>query len=524
MGKRKNKRPSGPSQRPISESARAVGADKETLFEDSFDAEESEHEAEFLSLKQKFFDDAASQEMTDPVANIDSGDEDEYIENLEMEDEEARDAWGRRTRVFYVHDSEMSSESDDSDDDRVQQQLQEARQIRQQQLSSLSLRELNAGFSDLLQSTESTTPNIVAPGLNDDAVALQMILNSAATQKHTLQTNETSPLDFLPEFAATYKTVLADVQKESVLYLKCKTQSQQLPKLSESAIGFLDLQLRLCLWFTSVLQTCQLFGSEVPPTVLAMAELVIKATKKLRKIRKQFGEVMFKKLRRLLAANCWDVVSTTDDGADADMHLDLAMLDEPTRDVEEDTDYADKEIESSEEESKLNRAELARTILEHEEALKLETERSRLEALRPQSKRQPTDVNHYGDPVAVISEEYKEKELETQMKAEEKKNKPLKTQAKKETSREKSLAHLPKLPKEVEGAREISRDIEKNRGLTRKRKKYEGHARVHNRLKYARKLKKLSGVTRKADVSGAANYAGEASGISAHVRRSLRLT
>eukprot|EP01053_Blabericola_migrator_P001546 Blabericola_migrator_1__1545@NODE_1409_length_4611_cov_20_763424_g937_i0_p2_GENE_NODE_1409_length_4611_cov_20_763424_g937_i0NODE_1409_length_4611_cov_20_763424_g937_i0_p2_ORF_typecomplete_len295_score79_41Sas10/PF09368_10/2_1e03Sas10/PF09368_10/1_6e03Sas10/PF09368_10/2_9e21SPAM/PF02090_15/22SPAM/PF02090_15/43_NODE_1409_length_4611_cov_20_763424_g937_i020722956 len=89
--------------------------------------------------------------------------------------------------------------------------------------------------------------------------------------------------------------------------------------------------------------------------------------------------------------------------------------------------------------------------------------------------------------------------------------------------KEKAL-RLPELPPEVDGPRGITKQIEKNRGLTRKRKKYEGHARVHNRLKYAKRLKRMSGVTRKADPENAMNYGGEASGITGHVRRSQKIS
>lgn len=89
-----------------------------------------------------------------------------------------------------------------------------------------------------------------------------------------------------------------------------------------------------------------------------------------------------------------------------------------------------------------------------------------------------------------------------------------------------SLKRLPALPVAVEDgeAREITREIEKNRGLTRKRKKYEGHARVHNRLKYKNKLKKMSGVTMKAQTAASSgDYAGEAAGITVHVNRGKKL-
>lgn len=41
------------------------------------------------------------------------------------------------------------------------------------------------------------------------------------------------------------------------------------------------------------------------------------------------------------------------------------------------------------------------------------------------------------------------------------------------------------------GGAGITREIKTNRGLVRKRKKFEGNARVHNRMKYQQKAKKL---------------------------------
>lgn len=38
---------------------------------------------------------------------------------------------------------------------------------------------------------------------------------------------------------------------------------------------------------------------------------------------------------------------------------------------------------------------------------------------------------------------------------------------------------------------DVTKEIMANRGLVRKRKKYEGNARVHNRMKFERKTKKL---------------------------------
>ncbi|XP_055388516.1 uncharacterized protein LOC129617165 [Condylostylus longicornis] len=110
---------------------------------------------------------------------------------------------------------------------------------------------------------------------------------------------------------------------------------------------------------------------------------------------------------------------------------------------------------------------------------------------------------------------------------------------KKAKYREQQLKTLPTLDDEVEGKRGTSYTIEKNKGLVRKRKRIEGTARAHNRMKYERKLKRLKvrmtsqkschyfvpqGTQqdmREGTASG--NYGGEATGIKTHLKKSITL-
>lgn len=73
------------------------------------------------------------------------------------------------------------------------------------------------------------------------------------------------------------------------------------------------------------------------------------------------------------------------------------------------------------------------------------------------------------------------------------------------------------------GSRRAStKEMIKNKGLTRKRKKIEGNARVHNRLKYKKALKRLKGSQRSMrDYEG--NYSGESTGLKDNVKRSTNL-
>ncbi|OII74754.1 nucleolar ribonucleoprotein [Cryptosporidium ubiquitum] len=73
------------------------------------------------------------------------------------------------------------------------------------------------------------------------------------------------------------------------------------------------------------------------------------------------------------------------------------------------------------------------------------------------------------------------------------------------------------------GSRRAStKEMIKNKGLTRKRKKIEGNARVHNRLKYKKALKKLKGAQRSMrDYEN--SYSGESTGLKDNVKRSTNL-
>eukprot|EP01071_Lankesteria_metandrocarpae_P001709 Lankesteria_metandrocarpae@DN1797_c0_g1_i1.p1 len=85
-------------------------------------------------------------------------------------------------------------------------------------------------------------------------------------------------------------------------------------------------------------------------------------------------------------------------------------------------------------------------------------------------------------------------------------------------------ARVPRMEEDVDGRRKISRNVDKNRGLTRKRQKHESNPRVHNRVKYERRLKKhkqLHPDQRPQPSDG--GYAGEHTGIRTKVARSTKL-
>ncbi|PHJ25717.1 sas10 c-terminal domain-containing protein [Cystoisospora suis] len=96
--------------------------------------------------------------------------------------------------------------------------------------------------------------------------------------------------------------------------------------------------------------------------------------------------------------------------------------------------------------------------------------------------------------------------------------------AKKKQIEERAKAFVPSVPEEVEGQRATTRQILKNKGLTRKRKKVEGNARVHNRRKYEAKMRKLKTIRGgEREVEGD-SYMGEESGIRANLKKSRNLS
>lgn len=98
--------------------------------------------------------------------------------------------------------------------------------------------------------------------------------------------------------------------------------------------------------------------------------------------------------------------------------------------------------------------------------------------------------------------------------------------AKEEAARMAELAASQYQPdKVVEGRRRISKRIQQNRGLVRQRPKDSGHARIANRKKYDKMLKKRKSAVQEMQEGAAdgATYAGEATGIRTRLKKSTRL-
>lgn len=96
--------------------------------------------------------------------------------------------------------------------------------------------------------------------------------------------------------------------------------------------------------------------------------------------------------------------------------------------------------------------------------------------------------------------------------------------AKKKQMEERAKAFIPSVPEEVDGQRATTRQILKNKGLTRKRKKFEGNARVHNRMKFESKMKKLKTIRPPGRTVEGDTYMGEESGIRSNLKKSRNLS
>ncbi|EPT25621.1 Sas10 C-terminal domain-containing protein [Toxoplasma gondii TgCatPRC2] len=96
--------------------------------------------------------------------------------------------------------------------------------------------------------------------------------------------------------------------------------------------------------------------------------------------------------------------------------------------------------------------------------------------------------------------------------------------AKKKQMVERAKAFIPSVPEAVDGQRATTRQILKNKGLTRKRKKFEGNARVHNRMKFESKMKKLKTIRPPGREVEGDSYMGEESGIRTNLKKSRTLS
>lgn len=122
-------------------------------------------------------------------------------------------------------------------------------------------------------------------------------------------------------------------------------------------------------------------------------------------------------------------------------------------------------------------------------------------------------------------EDLNEAEPEPEKDEEEMERLRVRAEKKAEKKKNKILSKLPKNEDEVDGARQITHEILKNKGLTRKRKKLDRNARVKNRFKYDKAMKKQKSMVQQMRAGrDDGGYDGEATGVRKNLKKSTKLT
>ncbi|EER02250.1 something about silencing protein sas10, putative [Perkinsus marinus ATCC 50983] len=121
------------------------------------------------------------------------------------------------------------------------------------------------------------------------------------------------------------------------------------------------------------------------------------------------------------------------------------------------------------------------------------------------------------------AEDVGEEAAEPSMMLKARKARDAKRQSKKATLAAKAQAFMPEEENEVD-LRSTNYAINKNKGLTRKRKKEDRNARVKNRNRYERAVKRRKGAVQEVrEASADGTYSGEATGIRTNVKKSVKL-
>ncbi|CDJ59691.1 hypothetical protein, conserved [Eimeria maxima] len=167
--------------------------------------------------------------------------------------------------------------------------------------------------------------------------------------------------------------------------------------------------------------------------------------------------------------------------------------------------YLNAAKQAAEEAAKTRRAQAEKLIIARQQNLQHLSGRSDKD-IRKQHTRTADREESDDEEFAALAGETKKKKLE-----------------KKQRMKERAEMFLPEVEEEVDGQRRITREIQTNRGLVRKRKKFDGNARVHNRMKYQQKAKKLKSIRQEMRPVEDRSYSGEASGLRPNLKRSRTL-
>lgn len=542
--------------------------------EDYYSASEEEENPEFIALSQKYLSSANKQKKAVKFTLSEDEDDRQDVDNSE-EDEEARDAWGREASAFYDNASDDASSEEEEDDQGVSHQLREARQLREQNLAALTAFDIEASMADFALTTAAKfdDPSQLNQ-ISDEAVALDMLLGSLTTKKPS--TEKAIPTDILEKSLGPAVVEFKTRCFDEVLHFVSAPENKK-QRFTPTLATLMEAQLILNQWLSLITLAASIIGDS-HPTVLAQAEVVLKAVKKITKLRKKIVGEDGKLLRSSLCnKKLKETRAEIDNKESGDAHLlNLSDLDSSDAEGESSTDSQpwNNIANSLQDADKISRLEMALKAVEQKKKERAKKEEENLSkmmrrldsglkgsnALKSLNKSNAKVKSNKSNKVlselknrtlintsskASSGAAKRRKELPRSKSADDPENNDVdkeektvkildtkgmtlaKKDAREAERRKKALAtRLAPLPKEIEegDAREITKEIEKNRGLTRKRHKYEGNARVHNKLKYAKKLKKMSGVKMKAgEQSGSGDYAGESAGISMHVTRSRKL-
>ncbi|CDJ33368.1 uncharacterized protein EMH_0015780 [Eimeria mitis] len=167
--------------------------------------------------------------------------------------------------------------------------------------------------------------------------------------------------------------------------------------------------------------------------------------------------------------------------------------------------YLNAAKQAAEEAAKTHKAQAEKLIIARQQNLQ-HLSRRNTKDIHKQNPRMPAGEESEDEEFAALVEETKKRKSE-----------------RKQRMQEKAEVPVPHIDEEVDGQRRITREMKTNRGLVRKRKKFEGNARVHNRMKYQQKTKKLKSLRQEMRPVEDRSYSGEVSGIRSNLKRSRTL-
>lgn len=482
--------------------------------------------------------------------------------------------WGRDVRAYYTAAEDSDSEFDSEDGDK--DALEEAESIRTSRWKNIEpmLDSFASGFYD--ETTSESLPEQKLNIVNAEVLALERLLgklsssssssSSAESKKHSCisesQLLEPLKSDLSDALSELNEIVKNEVQRYLRIYGLCEQSNLSstelkrlfLPSISNGMKLLFYFQLRLYIWLvilvTSIM-TVNMKRQSMERQLVSQIQLALKVWKKIRKLRtKQFN--------------------INDLNIQQDLKLAETKLVQFLNKVKvhhsDDTDEEPVQIDSSDiivnnkppppaAVSNVSVLNLAVDQLRHEKSQFIEQQhlvesfvteilttggllnKSELERKLNQTKKSVRFQSDSASRTVRSAAAENNRAMQSAAAAEDMSSRLLADAAEIVRAEEDRVENerrlvrsIPSLPLDIplssNGDRYASKEIERNRGLVRQRKKTSGNARVSNRRKYEKKLQRLSGgkVLKAVDpIRGSGTYGGESSGISIHVNRSRKL-